>query len=147
MLPSDAKLEFLPSGFKGQLPQPFTELGSAVDPHDQPQPFNAVNREEVTRHILGGVVECDYVVDLILEPTKTRGESDGSIHMRYPETASWSEIGTFSFLDAERTGTLLRTMFLPKWVGNIGGPVRYADYTAFRQMKEKRIRESMAEET
>jgi alpha-1,2-mannosyltransferase len=157
MLPSGTKLEFLPSGFKGQLPQPFTELGSAVDPHDLPQPFNDVNREEVTRYILGGVVECDYVVDLILEPTKTRGESDGSRHMRHPETASWSEVGAFSFLDAERTGILRRTMFLPKWVGNIGGPARYADYSAFRQMKEekdldtlpkmvKRIRESMAED-
>jgi alpha-1,2-mannosyltransferase len=46
-LPGHASLGFVESSFKGQLPQPFTEGGSAVPP---PQPFNALNREEPSRY-------------------------------------------------------------------------------------------------
>jgi len=143
MLPPNATLEFLPSGFKGQLPQPFTELGSSAEPHQLPQPFNDVNREEPSRYIQGGIVECDYLVELMLEPTDSRNEPDGVFHMNDPTSASWSELASFPFLDAEQTGILRRTLYIPTFLGKLGGVAYFADYKVFRQHKEDKDMDSV----
>jgi hypothetical protein len=72
-------------------------------------------------------VECDYLVELMLEPTNSRNEPDGVLHMNEPTSASWSEVASFPFLDAEQTGTLRRTLYIPTFLGKLGGVAFFAD--------------------
>ncbi|GMH51545.1 hypothetical protein TrST_g314 [Triparma strigata] len=102
-LPLNSRLEFVQSGFKGQLPQHFTEGGSAVT---SPQKFNAINQEEVERYV--DISSCDYFVDLTL-PTS----SYESLLKSDERNGQWNMIEYERYLDAERTEGLSRVINVP----------------------------------
>ena len=91
------------SGFKGQLPQHFTEGGSAFT---SPQKFNAINQEEVERYV--DISSCDYFVDLTL-PTS----SYESLLKSDERNGQWNMIEYERYLDAERTEGLSRVINVP----------------------------------
>jgi len=132
MLPNGTTLQYLPSSFKGQLPQPFLpSLGSAAKPGQFIQPFNDLNLEEPSRVV--GIDSCDYVIELV-PPTGDDAllVPDAVKLMRKHE---WVEITSYPFLDAESTtGTLVRTLYLPSWLSNkIGMHVHFAKYALFQR--------------
>mmetsp|Transcript_9722 Transcript_9722/g.14604 ORF Transcript_9722/g.14604 Transcript_9722/m.14604 type:complete len:162 (+) Transcript_9722:1291-1776(+) len=105
---------FLPSDFKGQLPQPFTPGGVAVEPL---QPFNDENREEISRYIAGGISNCDYTVELMLTEDKLLGRKSPATSLLMEaagEKGRWNMISSVAFLDAERTHGLHRMLYIPR---------------------------------
>ena len=132
MLPNGTTLQYLPSSFKGQLPQPFLpSLGSAAKPGQFIQPFNDLNLEEPSRVV--GIDSCDYVIELV-PPTGDDAllVPDAVKLMRKHE---WVEIASYPFLDAESTtGTLVRTLYLPSWLSKkIGMHIHFAKYALFQR--------------
>jgi len=113
-LPKGSNLAFLPSDFKGQLPQPFTPGGVAVEPL---QPFNDENREEISRYIAGGISNCDYTVELMLTEDKLLGRKSPATSLLMEaagEKGRWNMISSVAFLDAERTHGLHRMLYIPR---------------------------------
>jgi alpha-1,2-mannosyltransferase len=100
-LPSPYEIGFLPSSFKGQLPQPFSEHGSKKSSQQVLQPFNDQNKEQTERYVQD-VSECQFIIDL----------SDGKCGST--TNVEKEMIASFPFLDGERTSSSLhRTMYLP----------------------------------
>lgn len=95
-LPPTVDLGFLPSSFKGQLPQPFSKYGSLPESRDAVQPFNDRNLEEASRYV--NTDECDWIIDL--QGAECLPE-DADIVARHP------------FLDAHHTSTLHRVLYIP----------------------------------
>lgn len=89
-----SKLAFLPSSFRGQLPQPFSVHGSREESIEVLQPFNDKNQHQPERY--ADVSECDFVVDL----------SDG-------DCPRGEVVASAPFLDGSRTSTLHRTLYIP----------------------------------
>jgi len=108
-LPPGSHLAFLPSNFKGQLPQPFPPGGVAVDPIE---PFNNLNKEEKSRYIEGGVSSCAFVVELVFDRLGTSPPTT-ILQMQEDKGGKWDMVNEFDFLDAERTGGLHRLLFIP----------------------------------
>ena len=112
-LPEGSHLAFLPSEFKGQLPQPFAPGGVAVKPL---QPINDMNREEVSRYVAGGISNCDYVVELMLTEDRILGRNAPatSLLMETDRKGRWNKIASFDFLDAENTHGFHRMLYIPR---------------------------------
>ncbi|EED93788.1 mannosyl transferase [Thalassiosira pseudonana CCMP1335] len=112
-LPPNTQLGFLKSSFTGQLPQPFTAMGSKKDSLAiQTGLFNDVNKEEMDRYI--DIEECSYVVELVpsvvSDNTADRPEC---IQYMDSSSSSWNLTASYDYLDAESTPTLHRTLYLP----------------------------------
>lgn len=140
MLPHGVSLAYLTSSFKGQLPQPFLPaLGSAAEPHLLLQPFNDVNHEETSRYI-PEIASCDFVIELLLESTDNREEADAIMHMKADgRQENWKVVASYPFLDAERTGTLGRILYVPSWLlRRTETKIAYGKYTLFEQSREER---------
>jgi alpha-1,2-mannosyltransferase len=90
-----APLQFLPSSFTGQLPQPFSMYGSRQASQAVLQPFNDQNRHEPDRYMTS-LDGCDYIVDI----------ENGDCPMG-------QVIASEPFLDARRTSLLHRTLYIP----------------------------------
>ncbi|CAJ1957975.1 unnamed protein product [Cylindrotheca closterium] len=86
---------FVQSSFEGQLPQFFTVDGSGPR---SPNQFNDKNLPEYGSYV--SLDDCDYLIDLWTSDCR---END----------FIWKPIAQDSFLDAERTSTLHRTLYLP----------------------------------
>jgi alpha-1,2-mannosyltransferase len=115
-LPDNARIGFLPSSFKGQLPQPFSLHGSKAAGQSILGPFNDQNKEETSRYV--GADDCTWVVDLV--------DSDCA-----PE--GMQVVARVPFLDSARTSTLHRTLYIP-WLHERAvhqGQVHYLDYAAY----------------
>jgi alpha-1,2-mannosyltransferase len=135
LLPQGSTLAFLPSSFKGQLPQPFIpSLGSAATPDQIPQPFNSRNREEPSRYI-HDILLCDYAVELF-SSRQERNDQD-AIKQHLLRTDQWEEVASFPFLDADATSsTLGRTLYIPPWLlKRLHIPIYFAKYSLFHQIK------------
>jgi len=114
------------SGFGGQLPQKFGKEGARVK---AAQPFNAVNREEVSRYV--EIEDCDYFVELLLEADEElgRGEAAGAVAMgKDGRRGEWKKIFAKEYLDAEKTGALHRVV---RWRGLYEGG-EFAEYALFQ---------------
>ncbi|GMH76628.1 hypothetical protein TL16_g07147 [Triparma laevis f. inornata] len=116
-LPLNSRLQFVESGFTGQLPQHFTSGGSAVK---APQKFNAVNGEENERYV--DISSCDYFVDLTLPSSSTP-----KLLQTDSREGAWTMVEHEIYLDAERTAGLSRVIQIP---GVVDGGVyeKYAFY-------------------
>ncbi len=112
----NGELRFLPSSFKGQLPQPFK--GSRPENIHQLQPFNDRNLEQTERYVDPN--DCDWIVDF--------GGSD-CVSLLNVEL-----IRSAPFLDADRTSTLHRTLYLPflHEQAKLDGRVSYLEYSLWR---------------
>ena len=104
---SQAQLAYVPSEFKGQLPQPFSSGGVADDPI---QPFNDENREEPARYIAGGIDSCDYVIELVLQSSNA---SSAVIDQMHQSDKIWEIIYQADFLDSVATSAFHRVIYLP----------------------------------
>jgi len=111
-LPDSLQLSYLPSSFKGQLPQPFPPGGVSVDPTG---PFNNKNREEESRYISGGVNSCAFLIALVFDYDRKSSDSVYSIldEMKADATGTWKNIENRPFLNAEGTSVLVRSLYLP----------------------------------
>lgn len=119
-----ANLLFLPSSFRGQLPQPFSLHGSRTESMDVLQPFNDKNKHQSERY--SDVSDCDYIVDL------ANGDCPkGEI------------VASARFLDAGRTSTLHRTLYIPylheMLVTQNDAKVRYLDYVLMRSKRLDKV--------
>mmetsp|Transcript_497 Transcript_497/g.665 ORF Transcript_497/g.665 Transcript_497/m.665 type:complete len:550 (+) Transcript_497:459-2108(+) len=108
-LPSNrVKLAFLPSDFKGQLPQPFREKnGTFAEPL---QPFNDLNKEEPSRYTT--MKKCDYITEYIpSSPDATL--SDLALELgKYIK--SWDQRIQHAFLDQEVSPSgIVRSFLVP----------------------------------
>ncbi|CAB9499947.1 Alpha-1,2-mannosyltransferase ALG9 [Seminavis robusta] len=100
-LPKNHELAFLPSSFRGQLPQPFSPFGSAAASRRVLQPFNDQNEHVPERY--SQLQDCSYVIDL-----------ETSSDCRVPASATL--VAKVPFLDADKTtSTLHRTLYIPGW--------------------------------
>jgi alpha-1,2-mannosyltransferase len=91
------RLVFLPSSFRGQLPQPFSIYGSRKESQDVLQPFNDQNRHEPDRYASLNDGICDYIVDIENGDCPQGGKV----------------IASEPFLDASRTSLLHRILYIP----------------------------------
>jgi alpha-1,2-mannosyltransferase len=113
-LPPNVELGFLPAaGFTGQLPQAFSEYGSLAQGREVLQPFNDENRQEMERYV--DIKDCTWVIDL------EGGECT---------PANSRTLASAPFLDAERTSTLHRILYLPYFHERAieNGQVHYQNY-------------------
>lgn len=120
----EAPLGFLPSSFRGQLPQPFSVHGSRPESQQVLQPFNDQNREEPDRYVTD-VQSCRWVVDV------ADGECIGN---HFANTAQVDTILSEPFLDAgATTSTLHRALYIP-WLHERAvaqGSVVYQQYELY----------------
>jgi alpha-1,2-mannosyltransferase len=111
-------LRFVRSSFEGQLPAPFAKQGSR--PNENPKyMFNDQNRLESDRFT--DIEDCDFLVDLFDSNCR---ENEGL----------WYPMAHAPFLDAERTDTLHRTLYLPHLHEDalLHGGVEYVDYILYK---------------
>jgi alpha-1,2-mannosyltransferase len=111
-------LRFVRSSFEGQLPAPFAKQGSR--PNENPKyMFNDQNRLESDRFT--DIEDCDFLVDLFDSNCR---ENEGL----------WYPMAHAPFLDAERTDTLHRTLYLPHLHEEalLHGGVEYVDYILYK---------------
>lgn len=111
---------FVQSSFEGQLPQLFTDKGSGLGSYNQ---FNDKNLPEPESYV--SLDDCDYLIDLWTSDCR---END----------FIWKPIAQDSFLDAERTNTLHRTLYLPflHEQAEMQGGVEYVDYVLYKRVEE-----------
>ena len=101
-LPDNVTLGFLPSSFRGQLPQLFTNHGSRGESQRN---FNDENREQEESYVLDSAI-CQYVVAL-------EGENCGELGFNH---SHWKSIVQWPLLNPEKTAsTLHRAIYLPLW--------------------------------
>eukprot|EP00698_Gefionella_okellyi_P016588 TRINITY_DN4756_c0_g1_i1.p1 TRINITY_DN4756_c0_g1~~TRINITY_DN4756_c0_g1_i1.p1 ORF type:complete len:334 (-),score=62.53 TRINITY_DN4756_c0_g1_i1:662-1663(-) len=113
------KLQFLKSGFTGQLPQPFARHNGTkvILPH-----FNDMNLEEPTRYVDESA--CTYIVDME-EP----GQSESHFsHLN----STWHKVYRFPFVDIQRTSSLNRAFFIPFYSST---RTVYLEYAAFKRIE------------
>jgi hypothetical protein len=104
-----ARIAFLRSGFRGQLPKPFAEHA-----HGTRLPvsnMNDENAEETSRYVASAEAECHYIVDLDLGPG-TENERDPR-YTSIEHAASWEIVKRVPFLDAARSPSLTRALYIP----------------------------------
>lgn len=97
------KLRFLPSEFRGQLPQPFLELENGtglVQDH-----FNDQNMEETSRYI-ESMDKCHFIIDTDYPTTSGRDHP-------YSKDPGFKVIFTSPFLDTMASTPLWRSFYLP----------------------------------
>lgn len=99
LLPPEACLSFVRSGFGGILPQPFAAANGtrAVPPH-----MNDANREEPSRYV--PLSACHYVVAL----------EDGADGSRLSLRPEWDVAVRLPFLDGSRSPPLTRAFYIPR---------------------------------
>ena len=118
-LPPNFQLGFLPSSFTGQLPKAFGSSGA----------FNDENKEEKDRYV--SVEQCAFIVEL------DQGDDPECLRYIHEKKQNWNQIARVSYLDAAKTSTLHRILYLPglheKAVSN--GSVQYNDYLVYQQVK------------
>mmetsp|Transcript_42946 Transcript_42946/g.103931 ORF Transcript_42946/g.103931 Transcript_42946/m.103931 type:complete len:583 (+) Transcript_42946:108-1856(+) len=112
---------FVQSSFEGQLPQLFTSQGSGPT---SPNFFNDKNLPQPGSYV--SLDDCDYLIDLWTSDCR---END----------FIWKPIAQDSFLDAERTSTLHRTLYLPflHEQAETQGAVEYIDYVLYKRAEEQ----------
>jgi alpha-1,2-mannosyltransferase len=111
---------FVQSSFQGQMPQPFTSKGSGPGAKTK---FNDRNRPEPGSYVT--IDDCDYLIDLWTSDCR---END----------FIWKPIAHDSFLDAERTSTLHRTLYIPYLHEQAmpHGGAEYVDYVLYKKGSE-----------
>ncbi|KAJ0409729.1 hypothetical protein ATCC90586_003237 [Pythium insidiosum] len=118
-VPSNATtVRFLRSSFRGQLPQPFAPPpdGTSVVPAH----MNNRNAEEPTRYV--PLEACDLVVDLDL------ADQQETKFWEHPET--WQRVHEVPFLDAARSPSPYRALYVPFWTPQ---RVTMASYSVYRR--------------
>lgn len=135
-LPSGTELRFLKSSFGGQLPQPFTPFGSKKESLTiQAGKFNDVNKEETDRYV--DINQCTFVVELVDFDQKNNMDDlnvpECLRYMQSDHTATWSEVASYQYLDAEKTPALQRILYIP--FGRKGGAV-FKGYTLYKRLAE-----------
>lgn len=118
--PTIDSFRFVQSSFQGQLPQPFTSKGSGPGAKTK---FNDRNRPEPGSYVT--IDDCDYLIDLWTSDCR---END----------FIWKPIAHDSFLDAERTSTLHRTLYIPYLheQAMTHGGAEYVDYVLYKKGSE-----------
>lgn len=124
-LNAHAELRFLKSNFGGQLPQPFLVVNGTSAPRSG---FNDVNAEEMDRYV--NIEDCDYVIDLDL---------DGQEEPRYALDDTWNSTWQADFLDARRTSTIFRALWVPILSDK---KVEYAQYHVLKRATPRSPRAS-----
>ena len=124
-LPGNFRLAFLKSSFGGQLPQQFTELGSKEESLlIQSGKFNDMNQEEMDRYV--NINECSYVIGLV---DHDKDANSDLLQYFSNDDRKWTEIASYKFLDAEKTSTLHRVLYLP-----FKRKAVYQDYVLFKSI-------------
>ncbi|EQC32299.1 hypothetical protein SDRG_10046 [Saprolegnia diclina VS20] len=101
-LPNHARMAFVRSGFRGQLP------GHFASTYDVPSHMNDLNLEEVSRYV--DMATCDFVVD--------RDVPASMAHPDEPSLAShpaWTPVYAEPFLLAEASDRVARAFYVPFW--------------------------------
>ena len=128
-LPNNQTLAFLQSGFRGQLPAPFTTTGSR---HHEAYHFNNLNQLETDRFTIKDMArECDYLIDLF-DSTDCREQE-----------SIWYPYVHAPFLKAERTSTIHRTLYIPYWheQADLHGGVEYVDFILYAKDESLRVKD------
>lgn len=103
-LPSKAwRLQFVESEFRGQLPKPYAEvpMASRLTPTD----MNDANKEELSRYI--SVLDCHFLVDSDYPEASQRDPPYSR------DSANWTIVESYPFLDAQRSPQLFRAFYIP----------------------------------
>jgi alpha-1,2-mannosyltransferase len=111
---------FVKSSFEGQLPHLFVEgIGSGPN---NPNQFNDANLAEPGSYV-NSIDDCDYLIDLWSSEDCRENDS------------LWMPVAQGSFLDADRTSTIHRVLYLPhlhEQEQSRGGVV-YDDYVLYQK--------------
>jgi len=146
-LPTNAKLAFLKSSFTGQLPKPFHTHGSRIESLPiQIKLFN--DRNQDINNVYETIENCSYVVELYsphqfgtLSNSCTPPDITTSTTTSIPEcitymnedegglSTTWTNIMEYDFLDAQKTSTLHRILYIP----GKRRRVEYLKYAVFRR--------------
>jgi alpha-1,2-mannosyltransferase len=125
-----SKLGFLPSHFKGQLPQPFGRRTYSAPA----QPFNDLNKEEPSRYV--SLTECEYFIEFF--PGVDAGDADATQaaeQARFAELggskADWQKIVSIDLMDADRSASPYRAFYLPSFLSK--DKVKYSPYALYRR--------------
>lgn len=115
-VPTSARVEFLRSDFRGQLPQHFNATSS------RPGHFNDQNQEEMSQYV--SIESCDIVVDLVLphDPKKSWTTDDDK----------WHQTFSVPFLDAAQSHRFFRAFYVPYVSPKF---VRFQPYAVFERRR------------
>jgi alpha-1,2-mannosyltransferase len=121
--------------FEGQLPHAFLPQGSGLGATYTP--FNDQNMPEYDDRYVP-IDACDYLVDATWGEVKDDNvQQDASTPSCRDNDSQWLPIITSAFLDADRTTTLHRILYLPKLheQADLHGGVEYVDYVLYRRIQ------------
>jgi alpha-1,2-mannosyltransferase len=140
-LPSNTQFGFLKSSFTGQLPQPFTALGSKEESLTiQEGKYNDMNREEMDRYTTFS--QCSYVVELVPSSSPRGSYAYDEAETALPECLqymksdvnserSWTQVASYKYLDVMSTDALHRILYIPF---RRTGKVKYKGYNLYSKM-------------
>ncbi|KAF2457653.1 Alg9-like mannosyltransferase family-domain-containing protein [Lineolata rhizophorae] len=123
-LPDGMHARYVRSAFRGLLPGDFSEAktGFGVFPGTwlEPAGMNDRNEEDLGKYV--DISECQYLVDSRFAGRSDDGEEkveEVGVHPDEPDYVrdeeTWERVACAPFLDAERTGTLGRLVWVPDW--------------------------------
>ena len=116
---------FVPSSFRGQLPQPFSSHGSRPESLEHLQPFNDRNAEETDRYVKD-LRQCQYLID-VSDSNDCRSQWDAATNV--------IPVYAVPFLDADRTTTWYHRIWYIPYLHERArdqGRVTYKNYTLYR---------------
>jgi alpha-1,2-mannosyltransferase len=120
--------------FEGQLPHAFLPQGSGLGATYTP--FNDKNMPEYDDRYVP-IDACDYLVDATWGEVKDENVQQDNTPSCRDNDSQWLPILTSAFLDADRTSTLHRILYLPKLheQADLHGGVEYVDYVLYRRIQ------------
>lgn len=106
-LPQNARLAFVRDAFHGQLPQPYSPLGTDADPT---QPFNDENKEEMSRYV--SEEDCDYAV-IVIDNNREQSVTAQSFSDYIVQSVDFELLVRNNVLNAKESPSLTRAFFIP----------------------------------
>ncbi|KAF0697914.1 Aste57867_11446 [Aphanomyces stellatus] len=119
-LPDHARLRFIRSGFRGQLPAYFNTTFE-IPPH-----MNDENRDEPSRYV--AVAACDYVVDRAVPADVAHPDEPG-----FDTNPAWELVHAESYLLSEQSHRLFRAFYVPFYTPQ---HVVFTDYALYGRKKQ-----------
>ncbi|KAJ3217517.1 mannosyltransferase [Dinochytrium kinnereticum] len=128
-LPDGMRVGFLRSAFRGLLPKYFEGSGRNGT-MIIPTTMNDVNREEVDRYV--DPTQCSYIIDLHLPHVVESSEEPDYTAMH----REWERVACTQFLDAGRSGRLVRAFWVPEAVRGFvkGQKLVWGDYCLLKRV-------------
>jgi len=133
-MPNNTRIGFVKSKFDGLLPGYFKEGDNHIGTWVIPKGMNDLNQEEFDKYV--NIEQCSYMIDLYVEENEVRNNEDLIEPNYITQTDKWEKVVCKSFINKNKSHSLLRPFFFPKFIRNlIAKPgLIYDDYCLLRKV-------------